>query len=318
MAVTLEAAKANALEAVDLSIINEFQVSELLDLMPFDEAVSPVGGGGTLTYSYRRESTTGKAAFRAINSEYEPSELGETTRHSVDLHPLGGSFDIDRVLAKIGPVATNEVSRQMAAKIEATRAEFANAFIHGDDGTVENSFDGISKALTDTSTELEDELDWSGVNSTDQGFNVMDQLDEFLSAMKGQPTALIGNKRTIAKITAAVRRASAYTEKPGPLDTVRRYYGSIALVDAGQKAGTNEDIIPVTDGKTELYAVKFGLDDVHGVIMSGVPLISYYLPDFTTAGAVKRGEVEMGPVAVAIKRTKSIAVARNIRLTPAG
>ena len=37
-------------------------------------------------------------------------------------------------------------------------------------------------------------------------------------------------------------------------------------------------------------------------------------PDFSTSGAVKTGEVEMGPVAVALKATKAAAVWRNLRV----
>ncbi|WP_280953063.1 hypothetical protein [Corynebacterium diphtheriae] len=37
-------------------------------------------------------------------------------------------------------------------------------------------------------------------------------------------------------------------------------------------------------------------------------------PRLSTAGAVKRGEVELGPIAVALKSTKAAAVMRNIKL----
>jgi hypothetical protein len=44
------------------------------------------------------------------------------------------------------------------------------------------------------------------------------------------------------------------------------------------------------------------------------PLLQKWLPDFTTAGAVKTGEVELGPVAVALKATKAAAVYRNVKV----
>jgi hypothetical protein len=49
-----------------------------------------------------------------------------------------------------------------------------------------------------------------------------------------------------------------------------------------------------TGGYTDLYAVRIGMDGFHGVAVSGQPLVSTWLPDFTVAGAVKTGEVEMG------------------------
>jgi hypothetical protein len=66
-------------------------------------------------------------------------------------------------------------------------------------------------------------------------------------------------------------------------------------------------------GLTDLYAVRFGLDGVHAVKTPG-DLVKTWLPDFRTAGAVKTGEVEMGPVAPVLKATKAAAVFRNVKV----
>ena len=100
-------------------------------------------------------------------------------------------------------------------------------------------------------------------------------------------------------------------------------YGDIILVDAGDMAGSSEQIIKVSDrtvatkaatGLTDLYAYRVALDGFHGVATTTGHLVRQYLPDFTTPGAVKRGEVELGPVAVALKSTKAAAVFRNIKV----
>ena len=39
-----------------------------------------------------------------------------------------------------------------------------------------------------------------------------------------------------------------------------------------------------------------------------------WLPDFTQPGAVHRGEVELGPVGVALKATKAAAALRKIKV----
>ena len=76
MAVTLAEAKNNTLEDYDPMVIDEFRKnSEILDSLIFDDVVNPAGGGATLTYSYRRQTTQPTAAFRALNSEYEPQEV---------------------------------------------------------------------------------------------------------------------------------------------------------------------------------------------------------------------------------------------------
>src|SRR5437899_2667721 len=107
--VTLADAALGATSDIDLSVINEFRKSSwLLDNMPFDDAVNPAGGGATLTYGYTRQITQRDAGFRALNSEYTPTEVTRQ-RYTVDLKPLGGSFQVDRVLANVGPAAATEV-----------------------------------------------------------------------------------------------------------------------------------------------------------------------------------------------------------------
>lgn len=314
MPVTLSQALQNTTDAVDMAVINEFRTSTLLDRITFDDVVNPAGGGATLTYTYRRQASLGTAAFRGLNSEYKPTET-TTTKHSTDLKVLGGSYQIDRVIGKIGSTATNEVSRQMADKVEATKAEFANAVINGDSAVTADSFDGLKKALAGSTTENTTLVDWSQPMSVDASFGVLDALDELIAAMDGEPTLLISNRAALAKIKAAARRASMYVEKPGPRETTIASYGNVVLFDAGKAAGpTNADIVPVTAGVTQIYAVRMGLDGFHGVSTVGGQLIQQWMPDFTKAGAVKTGEVEMGPVGVVLKKTKAAAVLTNVKV----
>jgi hypothetical protein len=315
MPVTLAQAAQNATDAVDLAVINEFRTNDLLDLLTFDDVVNPAGGGATLTYGYRRLSTLATAGFRALNSEYVPSEV-TTTKHDIDLKVLGGSFQVDRVLAKVGPAATGAVSLNMSEKITATKAEFGDAVINGDsDGTDE--FDGLSKMLAGSVTEVTSEVDWTAAMTESQAYQVLDDLDTFLALLDGEPGAIISNKLALAKIRAALRRTNQYTREVTPLGNTRETYGNIRLIDAGKKAGTNADVIPVTNGSTEMYAARFALDAFHGVSTLGGQIIDQWLPDFTRAGAVKTGEVEMGPVGVVLKKTKAAGVLRDVQVAPA-
>jgi len=311
MAVTLEQAAQNATSDVDVSVIDEFRTSTLMNQLVFDDVVNPAGGGATLSYSYRRLATLGTAGFRAVNTEYKPQEV-TTTRHTSDLKILGGSFQIDRVLARVGAAATGEVNLQMSQKIRAAQATFSDAVINGDTAADEDSFDGLSKALAGTDTEVTDGIDWSTTMDESKSFQVLDDLDELLALMDGEPTLLISNAKVLAKIRAAARRSSMYVREPGPGRSSLERYGNTLLYDAGKKAGTNEDIIPVVDGASDLYAVRIGLDGFHGVSTAGGQLVQTWLPDFSRAGAVKTGEVEMGPVSVVLKATKAAAVARNV------
>ena len=317
MPVTLEQARLSTTDAVDLAVIDEFRRSPLIDLMTFDDAAVAPTGGSTFTYAYTRLKTPSGAAFRAINHEYAPTEA-TIERHSVDLKVLGGSYQIDRILADVGTGMANHVALQMNEKIKATREEFSNAVINGDSGANADSFDGLSKALAGTSTEVAaDTYDWSAAMSDSAAWGIIEALDDIVGRLDGDASAIIGNKAAINKIKAAVRRTNQYVETVGPLGEVRGSYGPALLVEAGTRAGTGEAIIPITNGVTDLYAVRLGLDGFHGVSTRGGSIIRQWQPDFTTSGAVQTGEVEMGPVALALKATKAAAVARGVRLAPA-
>ncbi|WP_067184604.1 major capsid protein [Microtetraspora niveoalba] len=333
MAVSLAEASNNAVDDIDVAVIDEFRKeSAVLDSLLFDDVVNPAGGGATLTYGYRRLVTQPTAAFRALNSEYSPANV-TTQRYTVDLAVLGGSFQVDRVIAQIGPAASGAVSLNMSQKIKAANTLFQDAVINGDTATDANAFDGLDKALVGSSTEFNagKVTDWTNIASgNDTAFAALDALDEFLALLDGTPTVILGNAKALAKVRAIARRAGMYTRNPvdgligaGGRPIERETYGGIIFADPGNKAGSNNPIIPIatrtvggtsTTGLTDLYAYRVGLDGFHGVSTVGGQVVRQWLPDFNSAGAVKTGEVELGPVAVALKATKAAAVFRNLKV----
>lgn len=433
MPVTLEEASRGAQTDLDTAVIDEFRKSsEILDALIFDDVVNPAGGGAVLTYGYRRLATQAGAAFRQLNTEYVPGEV-TTSVHVVTLAPLGGSYQIDRVIARIGNPSENALNMQQ--KIKATNAKFSDAVINGDTAVEAYGFDGLDKALSGSSTEIGVGVvtDWSDFDTNPRAeHKAIDRIDEFLGYLDGAPSLLISNKQVLARVRAAARRAGQYVRTP--LDDLtdnsgrpiyRESYGSLIFVDAGEKAGSNQQVIPVRSadldgakftlqvtgaptggtftltvnvqgagaattapivynagnaaikdaiealadiatgdvtvsgtttklvefggsvrlesitlsangagltggtapavaiadsgsntavaGVSDLYAVRIGLDGFHAVTTLGDNIVRTWLPDFTTSGAVKTGEVELGPVAVALKATKAAAVLRNIK-----
>lgn len=331
MAVTLAQAKLNTQDHLIQNIIDEFRKqSAVLDAMPFDQAVSPMGGGSTLTYGYHRVLAERAADFRAIGSEYTAAEATKQ-RYTVDLKPLGGAYEIDRVLAQIARGA--EVAFQLRQVIKGSVAKFTDELINGDTGVDANGFDGLDKALTGTTTEVQASTlpgsgDWSSLDSTYH--SALDLIDEAFSLLDGPPSLVISNSRAISKFRAIARRANQYVERPvddltsgSGAPVVRGFYGNALLVDAGAKSGSTDQIVPITsggvaadNGKTDVYIVRLGLDGYHGVAVSGQELLQQWAPDFSTAGAVKKGEVEMGPVAPVLKATEAAAVVRGLRVNP--
>ena len=117
-----------------------------------------------------------------------------------------------------------------------------------------------------------------------------------------------------ANISDVGRRDGRYKTTQINFGQTVEYYGNIPFVDLGAKAGSNEDIVGTSSGETSLYAVRFGLDGFHAISMAGQPPVRTWLPDFSTAGAVKKGEVEM-VAAVALKATKAAGVFRKIKIS---
>lgn len=324
MAITLDQAKVTVQDALYGQVIDEFRKNSiLLDKLTFDNVVSPVGGGATMTYGYARVITPASAEFRAINSEYNSKEAVKE-KQSVDLKIFGGAFDIDRVIADMGGIA-DEVTFQMQQKVKAAKALFHDTVINGDSAVDSDAFDGLDKAITGTGTEfgITSFLDLSTQTALDDNYKqFLDDLDEFLSTLDGKPGLLASNSKLINKIRACARRAGYLTRTEDAFGRKVDGYDGIPLVDLGLKAGTNNPIVPIVDrtidatpvtGLTDLYAARFGLDGFHGVSPTGTKLIKTWLPDFNTSGAVKQGEVEM-VAAIALKATKAAGVWRNIKV----
>ncbi|MDB0439872.1 phage capsid protein [Clostridioides difficile] len=318
MAITLDEASKNVQDDLQIGVIDEFRKSNwILDNLTFDDAVSPTGGGSTLTYSYTRLKTQPTAAFREINKEYIPHEVTKE-RHSVDLKVFGGSYQIDRVIANMGGIVS-EVELQQAQKIKAAQALFNDTFVNGDSAVDSKAFDGLEKALAGSSTEYN--LGDSSIDlSTSQAITTnymafLDMLDEFLTGLDGTPSFIAGNTKLISKLRACARRASMYQTQLNSFGQQIESYGNIPFVDLGAKPGTNDDVVATdtTKGTTSLYVARLGLDGLHGVSMAGVSPVQTWLPDFTTSGAVKTGEVEMS-AAIALKASKAAGVFRNIKV----
>lgn len=315
MAVTLAQARLNVTDDLQAGIIDEFAKSSyILNNIPFADVVSPVGGGATLTYAYTRQITQPTADFRKINAEYATHEV-QKQRYTTDLKVFGGAFEIDRIIAGMGGIV-DEVAWQSAQKVKAASALFSDTIINGNSSVDEDVFDGLDVALTGSDTEVTNAIDLStSANVTANYMAFLDILDEFLSKLDGAPSALLINGKMAAKLRAVARRASMYQTTKDNYGRQVEMYGSIPFVDLGAKPGSNDPIVgtKAEDGTSPIYAVRFGMDAFHAISMAGQPPVKIWLPDFSTAGAVKKGEVEM-VAGCALKTTKSCGVLRGVKI----
>lgn len=353
MPVTLAQAQINTQADVDYAVIDNLRrYSWLLDQVVFDDTVTPGTGGSSLTYGYTRLTAARSAQFREFNSEYTTSQATRQ-RFSVDLKPLGGAFSVDRALSNLGQAQTNEVTFQMQQLLTGVRTRFQDELINGDTAVDINGFDGLDKSLTGQATEYlplsegvtTGYLDWTRgtIDTQAEAMSQLDIVDDFLSRIvpshtgggdQGVPGALppgvkaiLGNTRSITRMRALARWAGIYTQTRDDLGRQIENYGPWVLVDLGDNALGSAPIIPTetrdADGAggggnitnlTDLYAVSFGLDALHGASPAGQQLMNTYMPDFSIPGAVKSGEVEMGPVAMVLRNVKSCGVLRNVKV----
>lgn len=316
MPLTLAQAKVGLADKVVQSVIDEFRRdSILLDALTFDDAVSAGTGGSTLTYGYLQLQTPSVAAGRAINANYTAGEALKVKK-TADLKIFGGSFEVDRVLE--ASAAQSEIAFQLQQKTKATTNKFHYDFINGDSTATPTDFDGLDKLLTSTSTEFTSTSDLStaaNIKTNASAFAL--ELDNMLAALNEKPDMLLVNSKAKTAIKAVARELGYYSRSEDAFGREVDTYDGIKIVDLGEYFnGTNSvPIIPIASatGKTDIYAVKLGLDAVHAASLNGSPVINAYLPNMNEPGAVKKGEVEM-VCAPVLKNSKMAGVLRDVKV----
>ena len=313
MAITLAEAKVGMADKVDQQIVDMFRRSSvLLDQMVFDNCISPGTGGSTLAYGYIQLKTPSTAAVRTINSEYTPGEA-KRDKKSTNAIIMGGAFQVDRVLQNTAG-AVDELAFQAEQKIKATANYFHNMVINGT--VAAGQFDGLKKLLSGTANEITSEVSLTSSAELDENYNAfLDEMDGFISTLDGTPTMLLMNRDMLIKLRSIARRAGYYERTKDDFGRVVETYAGIPMVDMGKYYNGTEtvDVVATEGGKTAIYAVSLGLDGFHGISPTGNGVISSYMPDLTTPGAVKTGEVEL-VAGVALKNTLKAAVLKDIAI----
>ncbi|HWO65356.1 MAG TPA: hypothetical protein VNO31_35510 [Umezawaea sp.] len=354
MPITLAQAQINARDDIDHAVIDNLRrYTWLWDQIVWDDTVTPGTGGASLTYGYTLLKQARSGQFRRINEEYTPTAASRETK-SVSLKPFGGAYNLDRILKNLGPAATNEETFQTQQLMKGATVRLSSEIVNGDTAVDTAGFDGLDKLLTGQSTEYVPNSGTTGYTSwapgaidTQEKANLqLDILEEWLSSitpsvvgggdmsadasLPGGVKAILGNTKSITRLKALARWASLHTTTTETFGGIQRQitrYGEWVLVDLGDNELGSAPIIPIetrdTDGVggggnitnvTDLYAASFGLDAFHGAAMAGKPIVQYFAPEWGTPGAVKTGELEIGPGAMVLRNTKSCGVLRNVKV----
>lgn len=336
MAITLAQAMVNAATDVDYAVIDDMRRYDglLIDNFTWDDVVNPTGGS-SLVYGYTRLVTPSSAMTRAINAEYIPQKATRT-QVTVQLKQWGTAFELDRVLANLGQAATNELNFQLSQATISTKMKFNEMVIRGDTAVDANGFDGLSKLLTGSTTEVNTTtLDIRPATITTQALAIaaLDRIDAWLSTIftsrmgSGQGTMtgavppgtrmLLVNTTTFLRLQSVIRLAGLYTISRDNFDQEVVEYKGWKITNIGDLNDGSGPIIPIgasVAGETEIYAVSLGMDALHGASVAGKPLVQTFLPRFDLPGAVKFGELEMGPGALVLKSTKAAGVFRKVQV----
>ncbi len=313
---------------VDQNVIDEFRRSSLLlNMLTFDDTISPGTGGSTLGYSYIMLKTPSTVTTRKINTEYAPGEAKREEKTSKAII-LGGAFEVDRVIAETDG-AVDEVQFQLQEKVKAGSNYFHNLVINGTketsgDGYVTETFDGLRKILSGSETEITSESDLSTSALVDTNYNsFLDELDAFLSTLDGKPSILLMNNKMLTKVRACARRAGYYDRTKNDFGQYVETYNDIPMMDTGvyYDGTSTKDVIETTApsssayGETSIYAVSLGLNAFHGISVDGSKMLRTYLPNFKEPGAVKKGEVEL-IAGVVLKNSNKAGVLKGIKISP--
>lgn len=339
MAILLNEMKEGMSDKIAQAVVDTFiRKSEILELLPFDNCVSP-GTGSTLTYGYVQKKLPSTTAFRKLNSEYAASEA-TVEKKTVDLKVFGGAFEIDRVIKQAEGMYDN-MALQLEEKITSAVGTFHDALINGDVSTDADAFDGLDKFLVGTKNEMNTSsvIDLSTMTKLKENADAFyEQLLILINRTGAQ--ALLVNEGMKTKIQTVARILGYKTESEEAfgrtitsigeggvrLIDLRNTYIPSTTTESGRKTATvtEEPVISgnisrtvgevASTGLTDIYAVKFSVQDgFHGITLTGDSGINQYLPDFTAPGAVKKGEVEM-VAACALKNTNAAGVLRNVKI----
>lgn len=319
MAMLLNDMKVGMSDKVAELVVDTFvRESEILQLLPFDNCVSPTGGS-TLTYTYLQTMLPSVAAFRTLNTEYTASEA-TLVKRSADLKIFGGKFSMDRVL-KQAEGRWNNMAFQMEQKIRAAVSLFHYTLINGDATTNAQEFDGLDKMLAGATTEYNagGSIDISTTAALKENADQLYEMLQILISATGAD-ALLMNRQMIGKIKTLARLLGYKTESEEAFGRSITSMDGVRLIDlkdhytVSGSAATAAPCVKVDTGKTDIYAVKFDVNEgFHGVTLTGNAGISQYVPDFTKPGAVKDGEVEM-VAATVLKNTQHAGVLRGVKI----
>ena len=216
-------------------------------------------------FRYNREGALPGIAFRGINESYTES-TGVINPQTETLTICGGDSDYDVALVKMGSGSNDLRAAHDAMKSKTFTLTWLKTFFDGDSSMRPREFDGLNARLDGTTQEVKASSGAGGATLT------LDKVDELIDAIQGTPDILLMNAKMRRKINNLVRAAGQATEVVND-QFGRRIdaYAGIPIGVVGDDSegdailGFDEDDGSANLDTTSIYAVRFGLDGLHGI-----------------------------------------------------
>lgn len=292
MPITLKELAVNSNDKLKQGFINELITdSYILSAMPFDDTLS-TSGTSDLVYAYKRVVNGATAGFRELNEEPTISEVSIeriTTKPGI----LSSAWQMDRVAKK---AAEDLYTLKVAESKNAIIRKFNTTMINGDTTSEKKGFDGLAKALKDSSTEFASKVDLSAIDKA-TALAFATEMDTLLASLSRDPDVLAVSPRMATTINAICRYLGMENITMDTAGHRINHWDGIRIEKLKDGALTADDI----------YAVCFGMDEFHGITLTGDSGIEIALPDWSTPGAVKTGDSEF-VCGCALKATKAAGV----------
>ena len=268
------------------TIIQENPVIEMIPWMPF--------AGNALQHD--AEGTLPNVQFRRVNEGYSQS-YGSDEQHFWGVAILGGEIKVDEFLVNVVGTKKDIEAKQWAKLAKANAMRFGYEFFEGTGSVASKGFKGM-KSLIDEG--FGQETVHSATGATLASADGLESLDLALDSFKNQggPDAVLVNRTHRRQVTTAARNSvSGVSLIDVGTDVFGRkvmYYDGVPFVILGDVMDGSGNIVPSlpftedpgdgTSDTSSVYFVKFGEDDITGLLGKGG---SFQVKQF--------GELESGP-----------------------